>query len=53
MAFDAACFENGFDFLREIDGMIGRGWQLRGLLGRDRSLGGTAAPDPDDQPHVK
>src|ERR1035441_10493390 len=53
MAGDAACLEEGLDFLRETDGMAGRGWQLRSLLGRDRGLGGAVRACPDRQSHVK
>jgi hypothetical protein len=53
MARDAACLEDGFDFLREMDGMTGRGRQLRGPLGRDRGSGSGATACPNDQPHVK
>ena len=39
MAIDAACFEDGFDFLGETNRMTRRRRQLRRLLRRDRDLG--------------
>jgi len=53
MAIDAACFEDGFDFPGETDGMTRRRRQLGGLLGSDRGLGSAATACPNNQPHVK